>query len=119
MRITIKSLTLNRYLIFISRQSYKMKIQEILQKFSQRKVVPGGEVYLNFEDSLTFIAECERYSIPIYRIEILQKTDSTILSSLDKIINFDDQVAVYSSAKAFIKDQMNDRWNYVNFVVKE
>lgn len=94
-----------------------METSEILKNFNNKKICRGGEVFLDREDSLRFILECEKLALPIYRIEIVQLTDSKTLSSLDKIIDYEDQEEVYSSARNFIVEQMNTQWNYASFVI--
>ena len=94
-----------------------MKAQEIFEKYNNKKVRPGGEIYINRDDSLDFIMKCEKFLIPIYRIEIVKLTHDKTQSSLNKIIDYDDQQDVYKSAANFIEDQVDEEWNYATFVV--
>jgi len=94
-----------------------MNANEILEKYEPRIVSPGGEIYINYSDSLDFIAQCEKYKIPILGIDIVKVTNLKTVSSLDKTIEYHDQVDVYLSAKSFIESQMDTEWNYAIFVV--
>jgi hypothetical protein len=94
-----------------------MNADKILQKYENRIVSPGGEVYLNCHDSLNFIVQCESHKIPIYGIDIVKITPLETVSPLDKTIEYHDQYRVYECSTKFVKDQMDDEWNYAIFVV--
>lgn len=93
-----------------------MRRKNIFRYYRNKIVFPGGEVYLDCFDSLDFISRCNMLKIPIYRIEIVKITKNTTVSSLEKIIDYDDQREVYCSAEEFIRDQMDDEWNYATIV---
>jgi len=93
-----------------------IKTEYLLKRYEQKIVSPGGEVYLNKNDSMNFIGLCEEYEIPIYGIDIVKVTKTSTESPLDKTIVYRDQKEVYISALAFIKDQMNYEWNYAIIV---
>lgn len=94
-----------------------MDVNDILEKYKNKIMSPGGEVYLNRSESLDFIAQCEKYEISIWGIDVVKVTKEKTISPLDKTIVYRDQIDVYSSAKGFVRSQMNDEWNYAIFVV--
>lgn len=94
-----------------------MNLEDIVKRYKDKIVSPGGEVYLNLTDGLDFIGQCEKYNIPIWGIDVVKVTKEGVLSPLDKTIVYDDQIDVYSSAKAFVESQMDEVWNYAIFVV--
>jgi hypothetical protein len=93
-----------------------MDVYTILQMYKKKRVSWGGEIFLNFDDSIDFVSKCQKNNIPINRIEIVQVTDSKTISSLEKIIDYDDQYDVYSSAVKFLNANMDKTWNYASFV---
>lgn len=95
-----------------------MSTNHLLKKHKNKILSPGGEIYLNHFDSLDFIDQCGELKIPIYGIDIVKKTKFATISPLDKTIVYHDQIGVYASARKFIKDQMNTKWNYAIFIVE-
>ena len=93
-----------------------VNVEVLLEKYKNKEVFPGGEVYLNRPDSLNFIRECEKYHVPIWGIDIVKITKQAVVSSLDKTIVYDDQEAVYSCSLHFLETQMDDEWNYATIV---
>ena len=65
---------------------------------------------------MDFILKCEKHKISIFRIEVVRKVGSKTISSLDKVLDCDDQIDVYAGFRDFVLTQMNDEWNYATFV---
>ncbi len=93
-----------------------MKAKKFLEGYPARRVSPGGGVYLNCVDSINFILQCKKHKIPIWGIDIVKVAEKTIMSPLDKTIAYRDQKEVYVSALEFVRDQMDDEWNYATIV---
>jgi hypothetical protein len=94
-----------------------INVDSILEKYKNKIVSPGGEVYLNRLDSLDFIEQCKKYEIPIFGIDVVKITEEVTMSPLDKTITYHDQEDVYESTKKFVGDQMNAEWNYAIIVI--
>ena len=68
-----------------------INVDSILEKYKNKIVSPGGEVYLNCLDSLDFIEQCQKYKIPILGIDVVKVTEKVTMSPLDKTIVYRDQ----------------------------